>query len=164
MIILIFSSFIFFKKKLLIEYPKVFIIPGFVTDETIDPIAGIISKTSENSKSLDTPPIIVPKFSPPPPKVNSLIILYSSSLNPYNFAAYVIIPISKAKMKGISAKGIGHKPNKEDATAEIFIWVSNLFDAFDKKSSFFNTLSKKNISYMLRNLFADLILLIHLIL
>ena len=71
MIIPIFSSDNFFKKKLLIEYPKVSIIPGLTTAETKGPNVEIISKHSENSKSLESPPIIAPKFKPPTPKVNN---------------------------------------------------------------------------------------------
>ena len=71
MIIPIFSSDILFKKKLLIEYPKVTIIPGLVTIETKDPNIGIIFKNSENSNSLDIPPIKTPNLKPPTPKVNS---------------------------------------------------------------------------------------------
>ena len=42
-------------------------------------------------------------------------------MNPYNFAAYLIIPISKPIITGTSAKGIGHKPHKEAIPAEIAI-------------------------------------------
>ena len=121
MTIFIFSSSIFFKKYFLIEYPKVIIIPGLTTAEKREPINGIISKACENSKILDTPPNRVAKFAPLGPKVNNLVSLYSSSLNPYNFAAYLIIASSKAKIIGRSAKGIGIKPAKEEIPAEIAI-------------------------------------------
>lgn len=159
MVILIFSSVILFRKKLLTEYPKEYIIPGLATAETKLPIIGTISNTCENINILDTPDIMAPLI--PPPIANNLITLYSSSLNPYNFAAYLIIPISKDNITGISAKGIGDKPNKEDIPAEIAIWASNFFVVLDKKSSFVNTLSKKNISYMLCSLIVDLNFLFH---
>ena len=72
------------------------------------------------------------------------------SLNPYNFAAYLIIPISKAIIAGISPKGIGYKPKKELIDAEAIILTSILFDAFDKKSFFVFTLFKKK--YFLDNM------------
>ena len=82
-------------------------------------------------------------------------------MNPYNFAAYLIIPISKLIIIGISAKGTGTNPDKEAIPAEIAIWASNFLVAFDKKSSFVNTLSKKNISYMIWSLIVDLNLLVY---
>ena len=57
-------------------------------------------------------------------------------MNPYNFAAYLIIPVSNPIITSISAKGIGTNPAKEDIIADLFIWVSILCDAFAKKSSF----------------------------
>lgn len=98
------------------------------------------------------------------PNVNNFIILYSSSVKPYKWAAYLIILISNAKITGISAKGIGTSPAKEDIAEEEIICEFSLIDAFCKKSSFYNILSEKSIFYKIRNPFVVLNLLSFLLL